>query len=169
MSIGLLKDIIDQIPAGARLLGMDVGQKTIGLAVSDHEHRVATPLGTIKRVKFTKDMVEIARRVKDYEIGGFVLGLPLSMDGSEGRQCQSVRNFAQEMERSLSLKGEGLWIALWDERLSTASVEDFVDSFVGIKRSKAKERGITDKLAAQHILQGALEFIRAAQSYSPAS
>lgn len=153
MAIGLLKDIKSRMPKNVRLLGMDVGKKTIGLAVSDPEHKVATPLKTIQRTKFTKDMAEIAQVIRDYEIGGFVIGYPLNMDGSEGPRCQSVRNFAEEMEKYLGGKP---WIALWDERLSTDAVEEFVDNFVDIKKSKAKERGITDKLAAQYILQEAL-------------
>ncbi|MCC7305641.1 MAG: Holliday junction resolvase RuvX [Alphaproteobacteria bacterium] len=178
MTIGLLKDIIGEMPRDVRLLGMDVGKKTIGLAVSDPDLRVATPVKTLQRVKFSRDIEEIRKIIKDYEIGGFIIGLPLNMDGSEGRACQSVRDFAAEMENALtrlsalgtlSLKGEGgaprsgegegLWIALWDERLSTASVEDFVDNSVGIKKRKAKEQGLTDKLAAQYILQGALDYL----------
>lgn len=160
MAIGLLKDIIRLLPKNTRLLGLDVGKKTIGLAVSDHLHSVATPLKTISRTKFTKDMLEIVKVINDYEISGFVLGLPLNMDGSEGPACQSVRDFASEMEKYL---GGAPWIALWDERLSTASVYDFVDNSMDINVSKAKKRGIVDKLAAQHILQGSLEFIRSAR------
>ena len=81
------------------------------------------------------------------------------MDGSEGPRCQSVRDFALELVRYPAVVGGKPWVALWDERLSTVSVENFVDSSVGIKRSKAKDKGITDKLAAQLILQGALDYL----------
>ncbi len=161
MTIGLLKDIAGKLPRGARLLGIDVGKKTLGLALADPALVVATPLKTLARTKFTRDVESLADIVQDYEIGGFVLGLPLNMDGSEGPGCQSVRDFAAELVRYPSVVGPKPWVALWDERLSTASVEEFVDNSIGMKRSKAKERGITDKLAATVILQGALDFIAA--------
>lgn len=160
MTIGLLKDIAAKAPKGQSLLGIDVGAKTLGLAVCDENHRVATPLQTLRRTKFTRDVEELANIVQDYEIGGFVLGLPLNMDGSEGPRCQSVRDFALELVRYPAVVGIRPWVALWDERLSTASVEDFVDKSVGIKRSRAKDKGITDKLAAQLILQGALDYLQ---------
>ncbi len=159
MTIGLLKDIARNIPKGKSLLGIDVGKKTLGLAVSDENHRVATPLRTIGRTKFTRDVKVLADIVQDYEVHGFVLGLPLNMDGSEGPRCQSVRDFAAELVKYREVVGMRPWIALWDERLSTVSVEYFVDKSVGIKRSSAKKRGITDKLAAQLILRGALDFM----------
>lgn len=182
-------------------MGLDVGKKTIGIALSDSAQSIAMPLCTIKRKKFAQDMAEIERIMRDYEVGGFVIGLPLNMDGSEGPRCQSVRDFATEMARRLQRnrhpvgetvipsslnerdpgkagseaadttdprscysaaqdRGEDkIWIALWDERLSTASVEHFVDEVVDINKRRAKERGILDKLAAQHILQGALDSI----------
>ncbi len=184
MPIGLLKDIIDSVPKDVRLLGMDPGTKTIGLAVSDPGHSIATPLKTIKRTKFTKDIEELRQVIADYEIGGFVLGYPVNMDGSEGKRCQSVRDFAAEMHKSLSspsplssLQKQGSralsdsipdqvrddtfsdpWIALWDERLSTETVEGFLVESVDMSRTKRKQ--VVDKLAAQHILQGALDFIQ---------
>ncbi|MCE7886229.1 MAG: Holliday junction resolvase RuvX [Alphaproteobacteria bacterium PRO2] len=159
MTIGLLKDIAVKAPKGQSLLGIDVGAKTLGLAVCDDSHRVATPLQTLRRTKFTKDVEELANIVQDYEIGGFVLGLPLNMDGSEGPRCQSVRDFALELVKYPAVVGGKPWVALWDERLSTVSVEAFVDNSVGINKSKAKDRGIIDKLAAQLILQGALDYL----------
>ncbi len=143
-------------------MGLDIGKKTIGVALSDSTHSIAMPYTTIKRGKFIADMKELESIIRDYQVGGYILGYPLNMDGSEGPKCQSVRDFALEFIRHLApdLKPQGdkgLWIALWDERLSTASVEDFVDKVVDIKLRRAKERGIMDKLAAQHILQGALE------------
>lgn len=160
--IDRLENIRRSCPKGVRLLGMDIGKKTIGLALSDSALSIATPLRTIKRTKFSRDIKEIETVVREYEVGGYVLGYPLNMNNSEGPKCQSVRDFAIEFENQLTdeLKpAAGLWIALHDERLSTASVESFVDEAVDISRRKAKERGIIDKLAAQLILQGALDYI----------
>ena len=158
MTIDLLKNIVSYCPKGKALLGLDVGKKTIGLALSDPNHQIATPLHTINRTKFSKDMIALSEVIEEYEIGGFVIGLPINMDGSEGRRAQSIRDFAIEMERHL---GNDLWIALWDERLSTVSVEESVDNFVDKRKTKvnAKASGLIDKLAAQVILQGALGFI----------
>ncbi|MCB1563655.1 MAG: Holliday junction resolvase RuvX [Alphaproteobacteria bacterium] len=161
MPTGLLKDIAGEAPRNVALLGLDVGAKTIGLAVSDPGQRVATPLRTIKRTKFTKDILLLGEVIREFEIGGFVLGLPVSMDGSEGRRAQSIRDFAQEMNNHPKIFGADPFIAFWDERLSTVSVEEFVDKSVGKRKTKAnaKSSGLIDKLAAQIILQGALDFL----------
>lgn len=159
-----LKNIVHECPQDKAILGLDVGKKTIGLAICDPDLNVATPLSTIKRQKFTFDIKQIERAAQEFYVGGYVIGYPTNMDGSEGLRCQSVRDFAQEFIRQLSpdLKDENgdVWVALWDERLSTFSVEDFVDNTVGMKRSRAKEEGLIDKLAAQIILQGAIDFIK---------
>jgi len=186
MPIGLLKDITDQRPQNIRLLGMDLGSKTIGLSVSDPAHFIATPLKTIRRTKFTRDIEEIRQVIAEYEIGGYVLGYPVNMDGSEGPRCQSVRDFAIEFSKQLrqssprpssssrrrpgssgsNEEDPGLrrddgdndpWIALWDERLSTETVDSFLVESVDMSRTKRKQ--VIDKLAAQHILQGALDFM----------
>lgn len=143
-------------------MGLDVGKKTIGVALSDSTHRVATPLKTITRGKFAGDMRQLVEIIRAYDVGGYVVGLPLNMDGSEGPRCQSVRDFAAEFIRQMpeDLKAGGVWVALWDERLSTAAVEGFVGDIVDISLRRAKGRGIMDKLAAQHILQGALEMLQ---------
>ena len=161
MTIGLLKDIAGLRPKNIRLMGIDVGSTTLGLALSDPSHGLATPLQTIKRTKFTKDMELLAKIVAEYEVGGFILGLPLNMNGSEGPRCQSVRDFAAEMSKMKTVVGDVPWIALWDERLSTVSVEDFVDEAVEKRKTRvnAKSSGLIDKLAAQGILQGALDFL----------
>jgi len=158
MTIDLLKNIASEYPKDKTLLGLDVGKKTIGLAAGNPMLGVATPLETIKRSKFTRDIEALKRIIDEYEISGFIIGLPLNMDGSEGRRAQSIRDFAIEMERSLA--GDP-WIALWDERLSTVSVEQSVDSFVDKRKIKtnAKASGLIDKLAAQVILQGAMDFL----------
>lgn len=157
MPIGKLADMLGTRPQKARLLGMDIGTKTIGLAVSDSGHNIATPLKTIQRTKFTKDVEEFKLVIADYEIGGYVLGLPLNMDGTEGPRCDAVRSFADEMQKYPQIFGTSPWIALWDERLSTASVEDFLVETVDMSRTKRKQ--VVDKLAAQVILQTALDFM----------
>ena len=157
MPIGLLKDIVAKRPVGKRLLGLDIGTKTIGLALSDSSHNIATPLRTVQRKKFTLDIQSMKKEIDEFEVGGYVLGFPLNMDGSEGPRCQSVRHFAEEMRNHPEIFGKNPWIALWDERLSTAAVEDFLIETVDMRRTKRKQ--VIDTLAAQHILQGALEFI----------
>ena len=108
MLIGLLKDIADLCPDDVRLLGMDVGAKTIGLAVGDVARGVATPLQTIKRRKFRQDMVVLSEVIQDYDVGGFIIGLPLSMDSSEGRRAQSVREMIKPLvDDPTRLKAEG--------------------------------------------------------------
>lgn len=163
MTIGLLKEIAGLRPKNIRLMGIDVGSTTLGLALSDPSQGLATPLQTIKRTKFTKDMEQLAKVVAEYEVGGFILGLPLNMNGSEGPRCQSVRDFAAEMSKIKTVVGDAPWIALWDERLSTVSVEDFVDEVVEKRKTRmnAKSSGLIDKLAAQGILQGALDYLSA--------
>ncbi|MCF8496074.1 MAG: Holliday junction resolvase RuvX [Alphaproteobacteria bacterium] len=155
MPVGLLKDIAAARPANVPLLGLDVGEKTIGVAISDSGQSIAMPLCTIKRTKFSRDILDLQAILREREIGGIVIGLPLNMDGSEGRRCQSVRDFAAELVRS-GIAGPDAWIALADERFSTESVEDLVEKH-GMKRRKAKDSGLTDRLAAQRILQGALD------------
>ncbi len=161
-----LKSIAQFCPKNVALLGLDIGKKTIGVALSDPDQSLATPLQTIKRTKFSKDMQVLAEIVAEYEVGGFVLGYPVHMDGTEGRRCQSIRDFGQEMLNHLDVVGEKPWVALWDERLSTASVEDLVDRSVDKRKikSESKDSGLIDKLAAQLILQGALDFLRVSHS-----
>jgi putative Holliday junction resolvase len=159
MPIGILEDIAASLPPGARLLGLDLGTKTIGLAVSDSARSIATPLGTIRRTKFTKDIEELARFIRDYDIGGYVFGWPLNMDGTPGPRCDATRSFADELTKYPQVVGKNPWIALWDERLSTAVVEDFLVETVDMSRTKRKQ--VVDKLAAQHILQGALDYLAA--------
>lgn len=158
MAIKVLEQHMDERPKSCRLLGLDVGKKTLGLAISDINHNIATPLHTITRKKFSKDILELKKVIDEYEVGGYVIGYPLNMDGSEGPRCESIRHFAEELVNNPQIMGMNPWIALWDERLSTVSVEDFVGEFVNIR--KAKDKGIIDKLAAQSILQGALDYIQ---------
>ena len=155
MTIGLLKEIAEKRPRDARLMGMDIGKKTIGLAVCDPMQSLATPLETVKRTKFTKDLLVLQRIVEDYEVKGFVIGLPLNMNESEGPRCQAVRDFAAELVKYPHVVGKNPWIAFHDERFSTVSADILVDG--SVNKRKAKEKGITDMLAAQVILQSALD------------
>lgn len=161
MTLGLLKDIIDSCPQNVRLLGLDIGERTIGVALSDSMHSIATPLKLIERTKFTKDILELKKIITDYAIGGYVLGYPVNMDGTEGPRCDSIKDFGREMinhpEVFAGKGGQAPWIALWDERLSTVSVNKFLINTVDMSRTKRKQN--VDKLAAQFILQGALDFI----------
>ncbi len=160
----LLEKIMDSCPRDVVLMGMDVGKKTIGIALSDSGQSIATPHSTISRKKFRHDLGQIERIIRDYHVGGFVIGYPLNMDGSAGPKCQSVRDFALEFEAQLSDEFKtdgGVWVALKDERLSTSCVEGVIAADFDISRRKAKDRGLIDKLAAQVILQGALDLTAA--------
>ncbi len=157
MSIDILRNIAGECPKNVRLMGLDLGKKTIGVAVSDSMHSIASAIITIKRTKFTKDILELDKLIKEFEIGGFVVGLPLNMDGSEGTRCQSVRDFSRSLLEHPDIFGADPWIALQDERLSTDSVDSFLIESVDMTRTRRKQ--VIDKLAAQVILQGALDYI----------
>ena len=138
-------------PAGA-LLGLDLGEKTIGVAVCDPERRVATPVVTVRRRKFTPDAEQLATLASVRNAVGLVFGLPLNMDGSEGPRAQSTRAFARNLARLLPLP-----IAFWDERLSTAAMER---GLIALDTSRAKRAEKIDEMAAAYILQGAIDRIR---------
>jgi len=140
---------IEGLPPRARLMGVDLGTKTIGLALSDVERRIATPLETIKRVKFTPDVQQIKELVKRYEVGGFVFGLPLNMDGTEGPRSQATRAFVRNLKPLLPLP-----VLFWDERMSTMVV---TRTLLDADASRAKRADAVDKMAAAYILQGALD------------
>ncbi len=147
-----LVDLPGNLTGGTRLLGIDQGEKTLGLSISDSWLRVASPLMTIKRKKFTKDAEALAKVCAAQEVGGLILGLPVNMDGSEGPRCQSVRQFAANLDE---IAGLGLPYAFWDERLSSAAVER---ALIGEADMNRKRRGqVIDKMAAAYILQGALD------------
>ncbi|MBW7849784.1 MAG: Holliday junction resolvase RuvX [Rhodospirillales bacterium] len=135
-----------------RLLGLDVGTKTIGLALSDVSLTIATPFDTIRRTKFTQDAKELMQVVDRQDVGGLVIGLPISMDGSEGPRCQSTRQFAANL---LALRD--LPVAFWDERLSTAAV---TRTLLEADASRRRRAEVVDKMAAAYILQGALDALR---------
>ena len=156
--IDLFENIKDQRPKGVRLMGLDLGSKTIGVAVSNADQTLATSITTIDRKKFKHDLEALGKIAREYEIGGIVLGWPLNMDGSAGPRCDATRSFADELSKypqKLGMEaGADLWIALYDERLSTHTVESFLVKDVDMSRTKRKQ--VVDKLAAQVILQGAL-------------
>ena len=147
-----LEAFAGRLPDGARLLGIDLGEKTIGLALSDVGRSIATPLETIRRTKFTADAERIRALVVRFEVGGMVFGLPLNMDGSEGPRAQSTRAFVRNLKQLLPLP-----IVFWDERLSTAAV---TRTLLEADASRARRGEVVDKMAAAYILQGALERLR---------
>ena len=141
-------DFAAALPAGGALVGLDVGTKTIGLALCDAGWSFAGPAETIRRSKFTKDLAVLAAFIAAHGVTGLVVGLPLNMDGSDSPRTQSVRAFAR------NLAPLGLPILLWDERWSTQAVERaMIDADV----SRARRAEIVDALAAAHILQGAID------------
>ncbi len=132
-----------------RLLGLDLGTKTIGLAVSDVERRLASPVTTIQRTKFTKDAAQLLVHARTFEAAALVIGLPLNMDGSEGPRVQATRAFIRSMGGLTTLP-----FVLWDERLSTAAVtRQLIEHDV----SRRKRAEVIDRMAAAYILQGALD------------
>lgn len=152
MSIGSLSELHTQIGKGQRLLGLDLGEKTIGLALSDTLLTVATPYETLKRGKFSIDAEKLEKIAAKEGVGGLVIGLPLNMDGSAGPSVQSARAFARNFAARSALP-----IVLWDERLSTAAVQrDMIAADATRKRRSAS----VDKIAAAYILQGVLEALR---------
>ncbi|WIY54384.1 Holliday junction resolvase RuvX [Devosia sp. YIM 151766] len=140
------------IPPSGKILGLDLGTKTIGVAISDGMRYSATPLETIKRTKFTQDAERILALIGENQAVAIILGLPLNMDGSEGPRVQSTRAFARNLAAKIDLP-----IAFWDERLSTSAVTRMMID-ADLRRDRRAE--IVDKLAASYILQGALDRLR---------
>ncbi len=152
MTVLDLADFADALPARGRLLGLDLGEKTIGLAISDRDRRLASPMETLRRGKFRQDAEALAAIIAEREVAGVVLGLPVNMDGSEGPRCQSTRQFARNLESEAAMS---LPVAFWDERLSTAAVERLLIDEADMTRARRAE--VVDKMAAAYILQGALD------------
>ena len=142
-----------QLARNQTILGLDLGTKTIGLALSDVGYIIASPLKTIARKKFTQDMAELAAVIQKHNVGALVIGLPVQMDGMEGARAQATRSFASEV-----LKRVDLPIAFWDERLSSSAVERMLTDEADLSRKRRAE--VVDKTAAAYILQGALEAMR---------
>lgn len=149
MPVLALIDAAPLLPARGALIGLDLGTKTIGVAASDPDRRVAAPVETITRQRFRLDADRILALAGERRAVGFVLGLPINMDGSEGARAQSTRAFARNLAQHSALP-----IALWDERLSTAAVER---ALIAADASRAKRKAVIDAHAATYILQGALD------------
>jgi len=144
-----LAEIAPLIAARGALIGLDLGSKTIGVAASDPDRRLAAGIATIARTSFAADAARLIALAAERKAAGFVLGLPINMDGSEGPRAQSTRAFARNLSRLTELP-----IGLWDERLSTAAVErDLIEADV----SRKKRAKVIDQHAAAYILQGALD------------
>jgi len=149
MTIGPLTDIAPLLAARGALIGLDLGTKTIGVAASDPERKLAAGVETVERKTFTADAKRLLALAAERNVIGFVLGLPVNMDGSEGPRAQSTRAFARNFAKLTALP-----IAFWDERLSTAAVErDLIAADV----SRKKRAAVIDQHAAAYILQGALD------------
>lgn len=147
-----LSDLKAALPNRARLLGLDVGSKTVGLALSDITLMVATPMETLRRGKrFKDDAAKLKDLCEKQNVGGLVYGWPVNMDGSEGPRCQATRAFARNFEAVLDLP-----FSVWDERLSTAAVER---TLIEADQSRARRAEVVDKMAAAYILQGALNML----------
>jgi putative holliday junction resolvase len=143
-----LTELAAALSARGRLLGIDLGTKTIGLALSDVERRLASPLETIRRVKFTPDAERLLAAAAKFEVKGLILGLPLNMDGTEGPRAQATRAFLRNLTPLTDLP-----CCFWDERLSTAAVER---AMIANDVSRAKRAAVIDQMAAAYILDGAL-------------
>ncbi|MEQ8378125.1 Holliday junction resolvase RuvX [Parvibaculum sp.] len=147
---------LEELEAGlgrnARLMGVDLGTKTIGLALSDVSRSIASPLETIKRTKFTADAERMIALAKQHNAAALVFGLPLNMDGTEGPRCQSTRAFVRNLEKLTDLP-----VVFWDERMSTMAV---TRTLLDADASRARRAELVDKMAAAYILQGALDRLR---------
>lgn len=144
-----IEDFAAALPPMRALAGLDLGTKTIGVAVSDNFLTVATPLETVKRKKFGVDAARLLEIAAERNLGGFVLGLPRNMDGSEGPRCQSTRAFARNLSRLTDLP-----IGFWDERLSTVAAER---ALLEADTSRARRAEVIDHVAAGYILQGVMD------------
>jgi putative Holliday junction resolvase len=149
MPVLTLVDAAPLLPERGALIGLDLGTKTIGVAVSDPDRRIAAPVETIARQRFRLDAQRILDLAAERRAVGIVLGLPINMDGSEGARAQSTRAFARNLAQLTAMP-----IALWDERLSTAAVER---ALIAADASRARRKAVIDAHAASYILQGALD------------
>lgn len=148
-----LTDLAAASPPGTPWLGLDLGEKTIGVAVSDTSRMIASPLELITKAKFTQDAERLFKLMNGRNVSGLVIGLPMNMDGSEGPRAQSCRAFARNLDRLRPVN-----VAFWDERLSTSAVERFLIEELDLNRKR--RAGVIDRTAAAWILQGALDRLR---------
>ena len=157
--VGPLSDIAPRLAPRGALIGLDLGTKTIGVAVCDPDRRLATGVETVARRTFTVDAQRILALAGERRAVGFVLGLPINMDGSEGPRAQSTRAFARNFAQLTPLP-----IGLWDERLSTSAVER---ELIGMDVSRARRAEVIDEHAAIFILQGALDRLTTLRNTGP--
>jgi putative Holliday junction resolvase len=151
-NVKTLSELREGLTRGQRLMGLDLGSKTIGLSLSDVTLTVASPLETIRRTKFSADVTRLLELAAQHDIGGFVVGLPINMDGTEGPAAQSARAFARNINKLTPIP-----LAFWDERMSTAAV---TRTLLEADATRARRAEVVDKMAAAYILQGALERLR---------
>jgi len=144
-----LSGLFERLQREERLLGLDVGTKTVGLALSDVMRQIATPLETIRRTKFKADALRLLALAKEHGAGGLVIGLPINLDGTEGPRAQSTRAFARNLAQLTELP-----MTFWDERLSTAAAER---ALLEADASRKRRAELIDKMAAAYVLQGALD------------
>jgi putative Holliday junction resolvase len=147
-----VEELPELLAPEARLLGLDVGTKTIGMALSDVTRSIATPYDTIRRTKFTDDAKAILQVIASNQVGALVIGLPINLDGTEGPRAQSTRAFARNLISQIDLP-----LLFWDERLSTAAVERHL---IEADASRKRRAEVIDRMAAAYILQGALDRLR---------
>ncbi|QQQ19231.1 Holliday junction resolvase RuvX [Brevundimonas vitis] len=148
-----LTDLPAACPPGTAWLGLDLGEKTIGVAASDTSRMIASPLTLIRKTKFTDDAQALFRLMDERKVSALIVGLPLNMDGSEGPRAQSCRAFARNLDRIRPVN-----VAFQDERLSTSAVERFLIEDLDLNRKR--RAGVIDRTAAAWILQGALDRLR---------
>ncbi|MDZ4393826.1 Holliday junction resolvase RuvX [Cypionkella sp.] len=156
-----ITEFLAALPANRAICGLDLGDKTIGIAVSDLRRSVSTPIHTVRRTKFTEDAAALLKILTERNIAGIILGLPLNMDGSEGPRVQSTRAFARNL-----IKLTDLPITFWDERLSTVAAER---ALIEGDTSRKRRREVIDQVAAGYILQGALDRLSYMGRTPPAS
>lgn len=145
-------DLKDVLKPGARLIGLDVGTKTIGMALSDTTLMIATPLDTIRRTRFRDDVLRLLAEIDRHGVGGVIIGLPLALDGGDSSRSQGVRQFARNL-----MAARDVPVAFWDERLSTAAVER---GMIAADLSRKRRAELIDRAAAAYILQGLLDRLR---------
>jgi len=147
-----IEDLPPLLGPEARLLGLDVGTKTIGMALSDVTRSIATPYDTVRRTKFTADAKSLREVIQTHGVGALVIGLPINLDGSEGPRAQSTRAFARNLGSHVEVP-----MVFWDERFSTAAVERHL---IEADASRKRRAEVIDRMAAAYILQGALDRLK---------
>ena len=154
MAVVDLTELPALLPRYSALIGLDLGEKTVGVAVSDVTRMVASPLELIRKTKFTAEANRLFALIDERQVGAIVIGLPVNMDGTEGTRCQSNRAFARNLLRLRDIP-----IAFWDERMSTMAVNRVLVEEADVTRARRAE--LVDKMAAAWILQGALDRLSA--------